>query len=346
VALCRVLQLKIIKGIVILMHSTYIHIFRAIFLLLVSIPPCVAAVIDVPHKFEAGKASSAADVNKNFSELAGAINDILEAKAACVGSGPDDEMVRVGSICVDKYEASVWDARQNGTQITQNASCLQDTSLNPDPKNCYCHPKGNNCSSLTQGVLNTTSAIYARSKKGVKAAAWFTWFQAQQACANVGKRLLTNAEWQMAAAGTNVTNCDVDSGVPILNNTGSHVQCISNWGVHDMVGGLWERVADWIHGRGIATAASPSGAWAPTFTSGTLPQAVAPIGGQYGITDVMAGVNVVGRDSNPSTLGNFPAAILRGGSFDWGPINSGEFALLGNWSPMDMTVSIGFRCGR
>jgi len=321
------------------MNNVYILIFCSIYFILVPFDNITAAVISVPNKFEAGDPSSAAKVNENFSSLANAVSDILEAKSACVGSGPDDEMIRVGPICVDKYEASVWDAGQNGTQITQGSTCRSDTS--PDPKSCYCHPNGNNCSRITQGVINETSAIFARSKKGVKAASGFTWFQAQQACANVGKRLLTNAEWQMAATGTNDSNCDVDSGQPVLGNTGSHVQCISNWGIHDMVGGLWERVADWMHGSGTKTVASPGGAWEPKSTSG-VSDTKAAVGGRYNITGVMSGVNV----ANQSDFGNFPAAILRGGSFDWGPLNSGEFAFLGNWSPMAMTSSIGFRCGR
>ncbi|MGH8477343.1 MAG: SUMF1/EgtB/PvdO family nonheme iron enzyme, partial [Methylococcales bacterium] len=63
-------------------------------------------------------------------------------------------MVKVGPLCVDAYEASVWNT-----------------------------PAG---------------AIYARSEAGETPSGKITWFQAQQACVNAGKRLPTNAEWQMA----------------------------------------------------------------------------------------------------------------------------------------------------
>ena len=323
------------------MHTTYKLIFPVVIFFTTPIINVSAEVVDIPHKFQAGKPSSAAQVNENFATLSKAVNEIWEAKTSCVGSGPNDEMVRVGPMCVDKYEASVWDSLQNGQQTTQDQSCKTN------PANCYCHPMGNNCSRTKQNNELNSSAIFARSVKGVKAAARFTWFQAQQACANVGKRLLTNAEWQMAAAGTNTSNCDVDDVQASLDNTGHNVQCVSNWGVHDMVGGLWERVGDWMHGRGPVTTNNPSGTWTPAYVTGTRPvDPAAPIGGQYNITDVMAGVNIAHRSESSLPLGNFPAAILRGGSFDWGSVSSGEFALLGGWSPMAMTASIGFRCGR
>ena len=88
-------------------------------------------------------------------------------------------MVKVGSFCIDKYEASVWSSPKGGTQY--------GVSSDDYP----CNDNGQNCSN-----------IYARSVPGVKPARYITWFQAQQALANSGKRLPSNAEWQEAVRGT------------------------------------------------------------------------------------------------------------------------------------------------
>ena len=75
--------------------------------------------------------------------------------------------------------------------------------------------------------------------QGVEPRASITWFQAQQALANSGKRLPTNAQWQMAVAGTpDSTACNV--GGSAAQKTGANPGCRSDWGANDMVGNLWE----------------------------------------------------------------------------------------------------------
>jgi hypothetical protein len=147
---------------------------------------------------------------------------------ACPGNDPADVMVRVGDVCVDVYESSVWSGPAGGNQYGVVSGDYP------------CRPDGGDC-----------TAIYARSVAGVLPSRYITWFQAQQACRNAGKRLLTNAEWQAAAAGTpdpgnagdGITTCNTNTTGP--KEAGRATACVSAAGVRDMVGNVWEWVADW-----------------------------------------------------------------------------------------------------
>jgi hypothetical protein len=143
------------------------------------------------------------------------------------GSCPSD-MVSVGSLCVDKYEASLVDT--SGVPTTPAA----------------CNADGSDCGADAGGV---NPAIFAQSVAGVLPAVAPSWFQAAIACANVGKRLPSSAEWQMAAAGTNASNCN--TATDQLNNAGALAACVSTAGALDMVGNLWEWTADLTNDAGL-----------------------------------------------------------------------------------------------
>jgi formylglycine-generating enzyme required for sulfatase activity len=225
-------------------------------------------------------------------------------------------MVPVGSICIDKYEASVWskppksDGRPRGTQY------------GVDGPDYPCSVNGNDCSG--------TNPIYAASVPGLVPSSEITWFQAAQACANVGKRLPTNAEWQTAAAGTpdpgddGVTTCNTDDLAPGLTATGSRKSCVSNWGAYDMVGNVLEWVADWFEGSDDPFAPS----------NGTA-------GDDFG-DDFMVGVNPT---QNQGSGTNFPAALVRGGRYNGGT-GAGVFSLNAHFAPSNAADGSGFRCAR
>ena len=69
----------------------------------------------------------------------------------------------------------------------------------------------------------------------------------------MGKHLLTNAEWRDAAAGTTdpggssaEPNCNTSNAAP--STTGGDTGCVSTWGAENMIGSLWELVAEvWKH---------------------------------------------------------------------------------------------------
>ena len=234
-------------------------------------------------------------------------------------------MVSVGPLCVDQYEASVWSrppalsGRPRGRQY----------GLEPD--NYPCSFDGNDC----------TGVIFAASVPGVIPSVFLTWFQAQQACMSVGKRLPTSAEWQGAAAGTpdtgdaddHETTCNTDGGPLDYVPTGSRTHCVSNFGVYDMVGNAGEKVADWIQGGGRP--------WRPTenLDAPTDPDRA---GDEFG-QDIMRGINPAPVGKREGSV--FPSEITRGGgvaSGDHGE-GAGVFALTALHSPSSAGPG-SFRC--
>jgi hypothetical protein len=210
-----------------------------------------------------------------------------EPAQACPTLDPKDEMARVGGVCIDKYEASIWDAPVGGHQITGAIPC---------------NANGQDCTN-----------IYARSVKGVQPRRNISWFQAQAALANSGKRLPTNAEWQMAVRGTpDGFPCNVSSGGPVA--TGSLPNCVSAFGAFDMVGNVWEWVADWVP---LSTGCPGWGGFSD---------------------DVMC-------FSGASTVALGPGALNRGGAWDTGT-NAGPFAVYAATYPSDPDTVVGFRGAR
>jgi formylglycine-generating enzyme required for sulfatase activity len=209
---------------------------------------------------------------------------------ACQGNDANDVMVSAGSVCIDRYEASVWSSPTGGTQY--------GVSSDDYP----CNDNGQNCTN-----------IYARSVPGVTPSRFITYFQAQQALANVGKRLATNAEWQQAVAGTPDSEppCNVSGG--ILQNTGANAGCVSRFGANDMVGNLHERVADWV------PASTACAGW-----------------GSFSGDDMCL--------SGASTTAQGPGALIRGGSVF--TATGGPFEVDALNQPQVSVASFGFRGAR
>ena len=176
---------------------------------------------------------------------------------------------------------------------------------------------GDNYGSACPDTGNQCHDLYAVSIAGVPPSRFITWFQAVAAARNAHKRLPTNQEWQAAAFGTPdpgtdnaATDCNVASPL-VLVDTGSRSLCVSDVGLRDAVGNLWEWVADWTrHGNGGCSA---------ELVAGT---------GDYNCQ--------VG-------LGDGPAALARGGTGDLAL--AGVFAIIQR-PPTESQEYIGFRAAR
>jgi Sulfatase-modifying factor enzyme 1 len=238
------------------------------------------------------------------------------------------DSVKVANVCVDKWEASVWsipsgnqaliDKVRTGQETLDNLTMGGATELSA-VNTTHCDAPLFPATFPPNG--NWTAPVYAASVPGVHPTACITWFQAEQACALSGKRLLTNQEWQRAAAGTPdpgfddySTTCTI-AGEP--SDTGSRAACVSQWGAYDMVGNVYEWVADWTQ-RAEGCTTWPGDDYAGDYSC-------------------FGGAGTV----------HLPAALARGGYFGLtGGVNSGVFDILGLDPPSYAVEGIGFRCAR
>ncbi len=281
--------------------------------------------------------TNAADIDTNetaISDLQSDVSDLQNATPSC-----GDDMVQVGTFCIDKYEASLHTAATGGTLIPI----------------ANCDITGANCVQVPGGAANP-NAIFAQSLSDT-APSIANWFQALQACANVGKRLPTNAEWQTAAVGSNAilanelagdgTDCRINGSFPAdfraPDNAGATNNCTSAYGVVDMIGNAGEWVADWVQGQGDTGTARP----------GEDSENSATFGGDSVDNVTPADNNGVSTDGDLTNANEeenvLPAAIFRGGQANEGA-QAGEFSVGFNASPSFIgngsTIGLGFRCAK
>lgn len=222
------------------------------------------------------------------------------------------DSVRSGTICVDRYEASVWRIPASSRKLIDKVR--EGNVSTHDLEQGGATQFGVNSPDLAPGCdvsANGCKDFYAVSVTGVYPAQYVNWFQAAATCRNAGKRLLTNAEWQVAALGTpdpgfsddRVATCNTFTQAP--SKTGARAQCKSDVGAYDMVGNQWEWTAEW--------------------TSNTQTQGCA---------------SLLGTDDFMQLCPN-PVAYTRGGGTS-NASGAGVFAL---WAGPQLTDHSGFRCG-
>lgn len=261
------------------------------------------------------------------------------ARAGDNGGPCPPDSVRVGTTCVDKYEASVWQiaptkkslikkvqaGKASPDELEKGGAVLIGCELVPDAQANY--PENFPATGQWTPVAASdppSPGVYAASVAGVRPTTCTSWFRASQACRLAGKRLVRNDEWQDAAAGTpdatddGATTCNTSNPntiSPDLVLAGSRAGCRSNWGAFDMIGNAQEWVADW-------------GALAPECNAAWP----AELGNDLACVGALAQPNI-------------PSALVRGGAFLEGE-GSGVFNVRGDFDPSFADVAIGFRCAR
>ncbi len=267
--------------------------------------------------------------------------------AQIVKKCPPDS-VKVGNTCIDTYEASVWQVpdptgagKSLVKKIAQGKATLANlTDAGAVQLGCtfapFSHtaypanfPTDGNWTPLL-GSVPPTPGVYAVSVAGVLPTTCITQFQAAQACAIAGRRLIRNDEWQRAASGTpdpgaaddNATQCETgtDGFASDAVNTGSRTGCKSNWGTFDMVGNVWEWVSDWTDHAIAGTD------WTTE---------IGLVGGDY---SAFGGDGSGGQEA-------IPGAPVRGGDYATGTY-AGVFAVDATRNPRTSGANIGFRCAR
>jgi formylglycine-generating enzyme required for sulfatase activity len=237
------------------------------------------------------------------------------------------DAVVAGTVCLDRYEASVW---RVPNPSTTNASLVRRIQLGRATQAdltaggaTQLGTASDDYAPCTHDGQNCVDDIYAVSLPSVLPSAFITWFQAQEACANAGKRLPTSAEWQVGANGTpdpgpddHATTCNT-ANTATTTLTGSRSRCVSARGAFDMVGNVAEWVADWV------------------------PRSTECAGWDSFSDDLMC---LFGASTGPGP-GPGPGALLRGGFFIGGPVN-GPLAVIGTVEATRSQDLFGFRCAR
>lgn len=238
-------------------------------------------------------------------------------------------------------------------RIKDNSPCSADMVFIPKENGGFCIDKYENSASLQCPFQNPKSQEETRENlnnpncKPISVPNALPWTfisrdQAEQACAKAGKRLPTNEEWYLASLGTpdKSSNWAADD-CHLANNwdsqpgrTGSGKNCVSSFGVYDMIGNVWE----WVKGAAI---------------DGIFEQRELPERGYVQSTDGKGMPALTDSEKpNPDYNEDFfwiqkegPRAIARGGYWD-NKERAGMYSVYIMYLPSQVGPGTGFRCAK
>ena len=120
-------------------------------------------------------------------------------------------------------------------------------------------------------LLNWTDDLAPEIGSELKPVVHVSWYAARHYCNYLGKRLLSEAEWEMATRAGIVSAYSIDGGVEFLTdyawfseNSGGIIhttaQKMSNpFGIFDLHGNVWEWVYDWFEPYSNLNNTNPQG---------------------------------------------------------------------------------------
>jgi hypothetical protein len=190
----------------------------------------------------------------------------------------------------------------------------------PDPEN------------LVSSMKNIENeACIPESKAGVTPWRFITRDQAMQACARVGKRLPSSAEWYALSLGMVNMHDACNIKTSSVSPTGAYTGCKTPHGAYDMVGNVWEWVSDdVIDGKYKEQQLPPEGYVAQVDQGGMATVSV-------DTAQLLFGSDYFWSQQE----GSF--GIIRGGYYDSGT-DAGIYTIHADTLPTSASVGIGFRC--
>jgi formylglycine-generating enzyme required for sulfatase activity len=207
-----------------------------------------------------------------------------------------------GRVCVDVYEVS-----PSANCVISEPRSVADTALNEADSDC-----------VPLSAPNTLPWLHVAQP------------QAAQLCAKVGKRLPTAEEWYAAAKGTpdSVSSCNLSGS---LARTAAFPECVSGAGVFDMVGNVWEILADTI---------TPESTWV-----GTMPkEGYVALANEHGLPIETSSEPSIVFNSDYFWSGDLSYSTIMRGGYYGSRTDGGIYATHAKTAPTFASAAIGFRC--